>query len=211
MNSLKLTAITILMMSFAVFAQAQTKYSIGSGADINSSFNVLLLGNVFSLSTRCADATTFLSDAEIDEIVRIHNHVRGEVGAGALKWNCDLAKFSQDWANADTFEHSTVQQREQIIKGGVAGENLAIDSGSTALMADLNKGWIDERLNYTHSNNTCAPDKVCGHYTQMVWRASQEIGCGIIRNSKKLGDEFRSSYLVCTYYPGGNTVGEKPY
>ena len=111
----------------------------------------------------------------------------------------------------DTFEHSTQQQREQIINGGSAGENLAIDSGSTALMSALNKGWIDEKQFWNNSANECATDKVCGHYTQMVWKTTTEVGCGIIRNSKKLGEEFQSSYFVCTYYPGGNVGGEKPY
>ena len=211
MKGLKFTIFTILIMSFAVITQAQTNFWLGTKASENLFSNVSASADFINQSKHCADLTTPLTDAEIDEIIRIHNAVRAEVGTASLKWNCDLAKFSQSWANADTFEHSTQQQREQIIKGGVAGENLAIDSGSTALMAALNKGWIDEKQFWNNNSNACATGKVCGHYTQMVWKTTNEIGCGIIRNSKKLGDEFQSSYFVCTYYPGGNVGGEKPY
>lgn len=209
MKNLKFTIIAVLIFSFAVIAEAQTKFT--AGTNNAPYFNWLSPLDFSAENNRCSDVTTILTGAEIDEIVKIHNRVRHEVGTAPLKWNCDLARFSQNWANADTYEHSTEQQRGQIIQGGIAGENLAIDSGSTALMSDLNKGWIDEKLFWNNSTNECAPDKVCGHYTQMVWKTTTEIGCGIIRQSKKLGDEFRSSYLVCAYYPGGNTSGEKPY
>ena len=200
----------MVIIGLAVLAQAQTKYA-GTNIGVNPAFAGQAPFDFSGRGARCANVTTPLTDAEIDEIVRIHNQVRAEVGTAPLKWNCDLANFSQNWANADTFEHSTQQQREQIIKGGMAGENLALDSGSTALMSALNKGWIDEKLFWNNSTDTCATDKVCGHYTQMVWKTTTEVGCGIIRTSRKLGEEFRASYLVCTYYPSGNTAGEKAY
>ena len=51
------------------------------------------------------------------------------------------------------------------------GENLAISSDSTlgvdgAMMLAVNL-WVDEVQDYTYSTNTCAPNKVCGHYTQV--------------------------------------------
>lgn len=206
--NIKLIAICLVIVGLATIAQAQINYRTNIGGNSNFVFN---FGLTAPPNKYCADADSPLTDAEIDDIVRIHNETRQAVGTAPLKWNCDLAKFSQDWANTDTFEHSTQQQREQIIKGGVAGENLAIDSGSTALMSALLKGWIDERLNWNNATNICATGAVCGHYTQMVWKTTNEVGCGIIRNSKKLGDEFRSSYIVCTYYPGGNVADEKAY
>lgn len=213
MKIIKFTAVTILIMSFVIITQAQTKYSFGANIGSNSVFNMPSLIDFTNGTNRCANVTTPLTEAEIDEIIRIHNQVRAEVGTAPLKWNCDLAKFSQSWAVTDTFEHSTQQQRDQIIKGGNAGENLAVDSSSTATMAALNKGWIDEKAFYTYENNSCAAGKVCGHYTQMVWKATNEIGCGVIRNSNSMGAEYKgqASYFVCTYYPGGNNDGEKPY
>jgi pathogenesis-related protein 1 len=213
MKGLKFIILTIMIMSCGIITQARTNYGFGTNANDSLIFNVLSFTPSFKENNRCAGVTTPLSETEIDEIIRIHNEVRAQVGTAPLKWNCALAKFSQDWAAKDTFEHSTQEQRDKIISGGSAGENLSVDSSSTATMAALNKGWIDEKAFYDYNNNSCAAGKVCGHYTQMVWKTTNEIGCGVIRNSNSMGAEYKgqASYFVCTYYPGGNTDGEKPY
>ncbi len=206
----KIIAIGLLVIGLATIAQARINYWTLTNNSNNFEFNFAL---PVPANKYCPNAVSPLTNAEIDEIIQIHNQVRAEVGVGAVKWNCDLAKFSQDWAVKDTFEHSTQEQRSQIITGSSAGENLAVDSRSNATMAALNKGWIDEKAFYTYADNTCAEGKVCGHYTQMVWKSSNEIGCGVIRNSNSMGAEYKgqASYFVCTYNPGGNMDGEKPY
>ncbi len=206
--NIKLIIVGLLMIGAATAAQAQTNYWKGISISNNFAFD---LGLTTSSNKYCADANSPLTDAEIDDIVRIHNETRQAVGTAPLKWNCDLAKYSQNWANADTYEHSTSQQLGQIIKGGVAGENLALDSDTTAAMSALHKGWINEKQGWDNKTNSCSKEP-CGHYTQMVWEKTQQIGCGVFRNSKKLGEQFpTSSYFVCTYYPGGNVKDEKAY
>lgn len=204
--NIKLTIIFLVIIGMTSVAQAQVGYRSNFTSIRDYFFNVALPGNKY-----CANANSPLTDAEIDDIVRIHNQTRAEVGTAPLKWNCDLAAFSQNWANADTYEHSTNQQREQIIPSGFAGENLALDSDITAAMSALHKGWINEKQGWDNNANSCSKEP-CGHYTQMVWAKTQQVGCGVFRNSKKLGEQFpNSSYFVCTYYPGGNVAGEKAY
>lgn len=69
------------------------------------------------------------------------------------------------------------------------GENLACNAGSSAALplsfsfmihsgAINDNGWHNERQWWTCSSNTCASGKVCGHYTQVVWRNSIRLGCG---------------------------------
>lgn len=48
------------------------------------------------------------------------------------------------------------------------------------------------------------PAKVCGHYTQVVWKNSRYVGCG------KAMAANGTLYYVCNYYPAGNTGG-RPY
>ena len=204
----KLITVALVMIGLSTAAQAQFNYrnNFGSVTDF-----VLDIGAPAQTNKYCSTANSSLTDAEIDQIIQIHNQVRAEVGTAPLKWNCDLAKFSQTWANADTYEHSTQQQREQIIMGGAAGENLALDSDTTAAMAALHKGWINEKQGWDNNANSCSKEP-CGHYTQMVWAKTQQVGCGVFRNSKKLGEAFpSSSYFVCTYFPSGNVTGEKVY
>ncbi len=206
--NIKLIAVCAVIAGLAAIAQAQINYrtNIIGGDNFVFDFGLTALTN-----KHCPNSDNLLTDTEIDDILRIHNETRQAVGTAPLKWNCDLAKFSQNWANADTFEHSSNEQREQIIKGGSAGENLAIDSDTTAAMPALHKGWINEKEGWDNKANSCSKEP-CGHYTQMVWAKTQQIGCGVFRNSKKLGEQFPTgSYFVCTYFPSGNVVGEKAY
>lgn len=71
-------------------------------------------------------------------------------------------------------------------------------------------GWIEEYHDYNHAANTCAPNAVCGHYTQMVWRTTTQIGCGV-NVCPSLAGIANARYLVCRYDPPGNWVGQRPY
>ena len=94
---------------------------------------------------------------------------------------------------------------------GYACAETKVFAGAT--MAELHQGWIDEKQFWDAGKQICAAGKVCGHYTQMVWKTSTDIGCGIIRNGNSIGAEYKGqvSYIVCTYNPGGNTDGEKAH
>ena len=45
-----------------------------------------------------------------------------------------------------------------------------------------------------------------GHYTQMVWKNTQEVGCGT-----GSGDGHPFNILVCRYSPAGNFMGQAPF
>jgi pathogenesis-related protein 1 len=65
--------------------------------------------------------------------------------------------------------------------------------------------WSSEGTNYDYATNTC--NGTCGHYTQIVWRATRKLGCAVADCPSLT---FRTS-LVCDYGPGGNTGTERPY
>lgn len=142
-----------------------------------------------------------LTESEIRIILKQHNDERAKVGVAPLTWNCTLANYAQKWANQGIFEHSTDKMLQNIIKGVWAGENLAADSDPNAVPGV--QGWIDEKPFWNNRTATCKAGEVCGHYTQMVWRTTTQIGCGINRNAP---GEFRQMF-VCNYSPGGNDGG----
>ncbi|CAH8369080.1 unnamed protein product [Eruca vesicaria subsp. sativa] len=65
--------------------------------------------------------------------------------------------------------------------------------------------WVNEQFDYDYSSNTCASGKVCGHYTQVVWRTTEKLGCARVtcNNGQIL--------VICSYDPPGNNTGERPY
>ena len=126
-----------------------------------------------------------------------HNAVRARLGLPPLVWSPELARVAQDWANnLISTRELTHQQNNRY------GENLYAISGGTSSPAQVVKLWADEARNYAVRTNSCAG--VCGHYTQMVWRATRDVGCA------EATDRYRQVW-VCEYDPPGNVVGYRPY
>ena len=142
--------------------------------------------------------------AEYKGIVAAHNVWRKKVNVPNLKWSDKLAGVAHNWANKlkrngtngeCAFEHSTNEY----------GENLYWTSGTVTDVKRVVNAWGNEIEDYNYAKNTCAADKMCGHYTQIVWKDTKEVGCG--KASCKAGGEV----WVCNYDPPGNYKGEKPY
>jgi len=68
------------------------------------------------------------------------------------------------------------------------------------------ESWVAEKSNYHGGLYNRQPgDPVIGHYLQIVWRNTTEIGCGMATGSNG------NDYLVCRLLPMGNFVGQSPY
>ncbi|MBX7173632.1 MAG: hypothetical protein K1X72_21870 [Pyrinomonadaceae bacterium] len=142
-----------------------------------------------------------LTDSEIAMILKQHNDARAEVGVPPLQWDCALANYAQSWANQGNTEHSSAEQLSSIIPGDQAGENLAWDSRTNSPPGVTS--WLDEKPFWNNDTATCQTGKACGHYTQVVWRKTTHVGCGINRNTP---GPFKT-FFVCNYSPGGNFPG----
>jgi hypothetical protein len=65
--------------------------------------------------------------------------------------------------------------------------------------------WVSEREFYRHRDNSCRRGKACGHYKQVVWRDTTEVGC-----AQRICEDM-SQVWVCHYDPIGNLSGQRPY
>ncbi|KAG6409071.1 hypothetical protein SASPL_132102 [Salvia splendens] len=84
------------------------------------------------------------------------------------------------------------------------GENLAKGSGDFTCRAAVDL-WVGEKAYYNYGSNSCAGGRVCGRYTQVVWRNSNRLGCARARCNN-------GWWLIsCNYAPPGNYVGQRPY
>ena len=60
---------------------------------------------------------------------------------------------------------------------------------------DMSKNWYDEIKDYNFK--TGKSTGVTGHFTQLIWKDSREVGFGVAFNG-------HSVYTVANYFPGGN-------
>ncbi|MEP2275033.1 MAG: CAP domain-containing protein [Reichenbachiella sp.] len=139
------------------------------------------------------------NDQEMKLLIEKHNYWRSEVGIGDISYSDELATAANSWAielkkQGCNFSTSQNAYGENIFKGTVGYFTVgdAVDS------------WGAEKQNYDYKKNKCETGKICGHYTQIVWKNTTEIGC-----AKTLCDG--SVIWICNYNPPGNFVGQKPY
>jgi pathogenesis-related protein 1 len=147
----------------------------------------------------------------IPQILDAHNAYRTEVGVPALTWSDDLAKFAQDWANELALNRSCQLSHrpddENDPWNQKYGENIYLGGGSnwTPTVLDAVASWGEEKKDFDVNTKNCKDGSVCGHYTQMIWKNTNEVGCGI--SVCPDGNVI----VVCNYNPSGNWVGETPY
>lgn len=86
---------------------------------------------------------------------------------------------------------------------GPFGENLAAGTGSSYDIAAAVKSWTDEVSQYDPGNPQPS------HFTQVVWKASTEVGCAEQDCDGIFAASFgKAKYFVCEYSPQGNVIGE---
>ena len=123
-----------------------------------------------------------------------------------------LAAAAQAYADTCPTGHSSESDRPN------SGENLYWVGSSAAgqFQEDTSytsaaDSWYAEIDDYDMATGSSKPDATgaIGHFTQMVWKSSVEVGCGVNLNcNNKFGGGFYNSAVVCRYSPPGNWVGE---
>lgn len=124
-----------------------------------------------------------------------------------LTWSEDAASVAQGWANQCNFAHNPDR--------GPYGENIAAAAPpDTETNVQAVQAWVAESANYNYASNTCASGQVCGHYTQVVWRNTTQVGCAsvVCTTHSPFGSQLPQWRLwVCDYAPPGNYSGQRPY
>merc|ERR1712066_25860 len=105
--------------------------------------------------------------------------------------------MGQQWARSTggQMEHSTYEARQGVVGFGNVGENLALgvtDAGAVDM-------WYNE-IRFTNGGLQNAYSDQTGHYTQVVWRDTSRLGCGI-----------QGTLLVCQYGEGGKSAAADEY
>lgn len=178
-----------------------------------------LLGSVL---VSCGDPappppdTPPMEPPQLEGITQAHNDVRAMASATdplpPLVWSDKLAATAAAWvamcrdtqAPIGLLDHNPERSTGHPY---YVGESVYGKGGSPDLSTpkEAVTAWAAEQTSYDYATNTC--NGICGHYTQIVWRATTELGCAI---GECQGLTFRTS-IVCNYGPGGNQMGQRPY
>jgi uncharacterized protein YkwD len=136
-----------------------------------------------------------------------HNDARAALGLPALAWNESLAAdaraYAQELARTARFEHSA-----QPRGNPPQGENLWTGTRRAYSYQEMVGHWVAEGRFYRSlpvpQSSSSGQFGDVGHYTQIVWRATREVGCAEAGNRT-------DDYIVCRYLPAGNVFGETAY
>jgi hypothetical protein len=169
-----------------------------------------ILFNAYAL----AASESSMTNSQIEEVLLAHNTAREKLGIRDLTWNAVLGGVAQDFADKCEWNHNPNRQSEYASRisswtSPSVGENIAATSSGRKSVGMIVNMWIDESLYWKYPNQ-CDKGKVCGHYTQVIWSSTAQVGCGIAKCAS-LGGIRNADFLVCDYTPAGNYIGRAPY
>lgn len=137
-----------------------------------------------------------------NRIVMLHNKERTRAGLPGLRWNPELAREASEWA-AVLVRRQILQHADRSETGG-AGENLWMGTAGYYSLEEMVGGFISEKQDFRAGR---FPDVSrtgnwadVGHYTQIIWPSTKEVGCAVARGGGQ-------DVLVCRYWPAGNVMG----
>jgi hypothetical protein len=139
-------------------------------------------------------------------ILASHNAERAALDLPTLVWSETLAAEAAVWADRlaelGRLEHSPGYQRPGD------GENLWMGTADAFTLEEMVGDWAEEKRLFRYGVfpdvSTSGNWHEVGHYTQMIWKHTSEVGCA-------LASRDGWDVLVCRYSPAGNIVGERPY
>ncbi|AEO61181.1 hypothetical protein MYCTH_2135772 [Thermothelomyces thermophilus ATCC 42464] len=145
-----------------------------------------------------------------------HNVHRSNHSASALTWSDEHAGYAKTLAERCVFAHDT------SIGGGGYGQNLAMWGSSgdpeavgatTSVARAISDGWYNDELelfpasDYGKDNPDMSNFEKWGHFSQLVWKGTEKVGCYTNFCAPGTLSSYGSWYTVCNYYPAGNVAG----
>jgi len=168
------------------------------------------------------------SDVGRQMILDKHNELRSKVAKGeesgqpkasdmrALVWNSELEAVAQRWADQCTFGHDS---NRAMLDGTSVGQNAYMSMSSQIstpeeMMTSMDNAvtaWYNEVTDPGFDPADIQPFKFgygTGHYTQVVWAETSQVGCGWAYYSE---GGWQRSLVVCNYAKAGNYGGQTMY
>ncbi len=137
-----------------------------------------------------------------ERLLLAHNAERERMGIAPLVWSDRLTRQAQRWADYEALHgiYDHAQERHG------AGENLWMGPAGHHSPEDMVQAFIAERRYFRPGRfpeiSSTGNWMDVGHFTQVIWPGTQEVGCAI-------ADGAGNEYLVCRYFPAGNVMTQR--
>lgn len=154
---------------------------------------------------------SYLSRGFQKACLEAHNDFRYFHGVPALKWSAALSRDAQNWANhlatSEKFDH------DPTARGKDQGENLFYTIPAKRLCDYGEQGedcqsceeivqmWYNEEADYDYETGESKNGAPVLHFTQLVWKATRELGMATAVANDRL-------VAVARYSPVGNWGGQ---
>lgn len=180
------------MLRFSIVSLVSLVLSISCGASERSEATTPAARG--SVSVAPAAASEVPADPRMVAMLDAHASRRSAHCAPPLVWSETLAAHAQAWADhlaesGCALEHST----------GGYGENLAAGTAGSLTPEEYVEMWYREADGYSFASGGFSMET--GHFTQLVWVASERLGCGVTTCGGL-------DVWVCNYDPPGNFEGQ---
>ncbi|XP_059149240.1 Golgi-associated plant pathogenesis-related protein 1-like isoform X2 [Physella acuta] len=147
-----------------------------------------------------SDITRFRSEA-----LAAHNECRAKHHAPPLTLSADLNDYAQNWANhlakTGKLAHSDCKMNGEVLGENVAYKWASGGPGADMTGKDATQMWYAEIKDYKSYADASSASSNTGHFTQVVWKSTKQLGMGKAKTSD--GKVF----VVGSYRPPGNYVG----
>ena len=167
--------------------------------------DILLLLIAFAITKKIREITAEKPDQSmkdgIDKLYKRQNELRAKHGVDPLSVDSEIEKIAQSHveklASNNMFELSGAKFNEEEL-----GENLYLMMSSgdpTFTGIDVANHWYEEGSKYDFNNPGYVEKQ--GHFTQIVWKSSKKIGCGVAKGPYNF---WNGLFVDCLYFPAGN-------
>ncbi|RMD43316.1 hypothetical protein DV735_g1875, partial [Chaetothyriales sp. CBS 134920] len=142
-------------------------------------------------------------------IIDAHNIHRANHSVVNLKWNTTMEQTAKQISETCYYGHSSKAG------DGIYGQNIGAGFAAQNVAAMVGDAMYNDEIELYPGPYGNEPDMTTfeswGHYTQIVWSDTTDVGCwttdcsatGLANVASGVGQQF----TVCNYYPPGNIVG----
>nr|XP_020727556.1 glioma pathogenesis-related protein 1 [Odocoileus virginianus texanus] len=186
------------------------------GVRVTFALTAWMLSVVSSSSSPANSLPDIKNEDFIKDCVRMHNKFRSAVTPAAsdmlyMTWDPLLAQIAKAWASHCEFAHNQQLKPPHKLHPNFTslGENLWTGSLSIFSVSSAITDWYDEVKYYDFKTRKC--NKVCGHYTQVVWADSYKVGCAVHFCPQVSGFRglLNGAHFICNYGPAVSDIPSK--